>query len=38
VVSIGPVTSDELRSQGIEPDIEAEQHDIDGLIAAIMRA
>jgi uroporphyrinogen III methyltransferase/synthase len=38
VVSIGPVTSDELRSHGIEPDIEAEQHDIDGLIAAIMRA
>ena len=37
-VSIGPVTSDELRLHGLEPDIEAEQHDIDGLVAAIMRA
>ncbi len=37
-VSIGPVTSDELRAHGIEPDIEAEQHDIDGLIAAIIGA
>ncbi len=38
VVSIGPVTSDELRSHGLVPDIEAEQHDIDGLIAAIAGA
>ena len=38
VVSIGPVTSDELRAHGMAPDIEAAQHDIDGLIAAIMRA
>jgi uroporphyrinogen III methyltransferase/synthase len=38
VVSIGPVTSDELRSQGMPPDIEAEEHDIDGLIAAIIGA
>jgi uroporphyrinogen III methyltransferase/synthase len=36
VVSIGPVTSDALRSQGMPPDIEAEEHDIDGLIAAII--
>jgi uroporphyrinogen III methyltransferase / synthase len=38
MVSIGPVTSDELRSHGLQPDIEAEEHDIDGLVAAIMRA
>ena len=36
VVSIGPVTSDELRGQGMPPDIEAEDHDIDGLVAAII--
>jgi uroporphyrinogen III methyltransferase/synthase len=38
VVSIGPVTSDELRLHGLEPDVEAEEHDIDGLIAAIIDA
>jgi uroporphyrinogen III methyltransferase/synthase len=37
-VSIGPVTSDELRRHGLEPELEAEEHDIDGLVAAIMRA
>jgi uroporphyrinogen III methyltransferase/synthase len=37
-VSIGPVTSAELRAHGIEPDVEAAQHDIDGLIAAIIGA
>ncbi|HWE58699.1 MAG TPA: uroporphyrinogen-III C-methyltransferase [Solirubrobacteraceae bacterium] len=37
-VSIGPVTSDELRVHGLQPDIEADEHDIDGLIAAIIRA
>jgi uroporphyrinogen III methyltransferase/synthase len=36
VASIGPVTSDELRGHGMAPEIEAEQHDIDGLIAAII--
>ncbi len=38
VVSIGPVTSDELRSLGVPPDVEAEDHDIDGLVAAIIGA
>jgi uroporphyrinogen III methyltransferase/synthase len=33
--SIGPVTSDMLREQGVTPAIEAEKHDIDGLVAAI---
>lgn len=37
-VSIGPVTSDELRRHGLEPDIEAAEHDVDGLIAAIIGA
>ena len=38
VASIGPVTSDELRANGMAPDVEAEQHDVDGLIAAIISA
>jgi uroporphyrinogen III methyltransferase / synthase len=36
VVSIGPVTSATLREHGIEPDVEAERHDIDGLVAALV--
>ena len=36
VVSIGPVTSGTLREHGIEPDVEAQQHDIDGLVAALL--
>jgi uroporphyrinogen III methyltransferase / synthase len=36
VVSIGPVTSGTLREHGIEPDVEAERHDIDGLVTAIV--
>jgi uroporphyrinogen III methyltransferase/synthase len=35
LVSIGPVTSATLREHGLEPDVEAERHDIDGLIAAL---
>jgi uroporphyrinogen III methyltransferase/synthase len=35
VVSIGPVTSATLREQGVEPDVEAERHDIDGLVEAL---
>ncbi len=37
-MSIGPVTSDELRSLGVPPDVEAKDHDIDGLVAAIIGA
>ena len=33
--SIGPVTSETLREHGLEPDVEAERHDIDGLVAAL---
>jgi len=36
VVSIGPVTSETLRSHGIEPDVEARRHDIDGLVEALV--
>jgi uroporphyrinogen III methyltransferase / synthase len=36
VVSIGPVTSATLREHGIEPHVEAQRHDIDGLIEALL--
>ncbi len=36
LVSIGPVTSATLREHGREPDVEAERHDIDGLIDALV--
>jgi len=35
LVSIGPVTSATLREHGLEPDVEAERHDIDGLVEAL---
>jgi uroporphyrinogen III methyltransferase/synthase len=36
VVSIGPVTSETLREHGLQPHVEAERHDIEGMIAAIL--
>jgi uroporphyrinogen III methyltransferase/synthase len=36
LVSIGPVTSAALRSHGLEPDVEASRHDIDGLVEALV--
>jgi uroporphyrinogen III methyltransferase/synthase len=36
LASIGPVTSAALRERGHEPDLEADRHDIDGLIAALV--
>ena len=36
VVSIGPVTSETLREHGVNVDLEAARHDIDGLIEAIV--
>jgi uroporphyrinogen III methyltransferase/synthase len=36
LVSIGPVTSDALRGQGREPDVEAGRHDIEGLVEALV--
>ena len=31
IVSIGPVTSEAARAAGLEVDVEAERHDVDGL-------
>jgi uroporphyrinogen III methyltransferase / synthase len=36
IVSIGPVTSEAARSAGLEVHVEAERHDVDGLIAALL--
>jgi len=36
VVSIGPVTSEAARAAGLEVHVEAERHDIDGLLAALL--
>jgi uroporphyrinogen III methyltransferase/synthase len=36
VVSIGPVTSKTLRECGIEPHVEAERHDINGVLDALV--
>jgi uroporphyrinogen III methyltransferase/synthase len=36
LVSIGPVTTETLREHGLEPHVEAERHDIDGVVAAIL--
>lgn len=36
IASIGPITSKALQTNGLYVDIEAEQHDIPGLVAAIL--
>jgi uroporphyrinogen III methyltransferase/synthase len=36
LVSIGPVTSEALRERGREPAVEASEHGIDGLVAALV--
>jgi uroporphyrinogen III methyltransferase/synthase len=36
IVSIGPVTSEALRAAGLEPAVEAERHDVEGLIEALV--
>jgi uroporphyrinogen III methyltransferase / synthase len=36
IVSIGPVTSETLREHGLEPDVEASSHDVDGLLRALL--
>jgi uroporphyrinogen III methyltransferase/synthase len=35
IVSIGPITSETARAHGLTVDIEADPHDIDGLVAAV---
>lgn len=37
LVSIGPVTSETIRKLGRDVDVEAERHDPDGLVAALLR-
>jgi uroporphyrinogen III methyltransferase/synthase len=36
IVSIGPVTSETLREHGLEPHVEAEAHDVDGIVQALL--
>src|SRR5207249_4984783 len=36
IVSIGPVTSATLREHGLEPHVEAQRHDIDGVLEALL--
>jgi uroporphyrinogen III methyltransferase / synthase len=36
IVSIGPVTSEGARAAGLRVDVEAERHDIEGLLAALL--
>ena len=36
IVSIGPVTSATLREHGMAVDVEAERHDVDGLLQALL--
>jgi uroporphyrinogen III methyltransferase/synthase len=36
LVSIGPITSETLREHGLEADVEATRHDIDGLVDALV--
>jgi uroporphyrinogen III methyltransferase / synthase len=36
IVSIGPVTSETVEAAGLSVDVEAAQHDIDGLLAALL--
>jgi uroporphyrinogen III methyltransferase/synthase len=36
IVSIGPVTSEALRERGLEPHVEAQRHDVEGLLAALL--
>jgi uroporphyrinogen III methyltransferase / synthase len=37
VASIGPITSKTARERGLKVDVEAERHDIDGLVEAVIR-
>ncbi len=36
-ISIGPITSETLREHGVEPVIEADPHDVEGLVRAVLR-
>jgi uroporphyrinogen III methyltransferase/synthase len=36
IVSIGPVTSETLREHGLEPHVEAADHDVEGVVQALL--
>jgi len=36
IVSIGPITSETVRAAGLEVAVEAERHDVDGLLTALL--
>jgi uroporphyrinogen III methyltransferase/synthase len=36
IVSIGPITSESARTAGLEVHVEAERHDVDGLLTALL--
>ncbi|HEU4945334.1 MAG TPA: uroporphyrinogen-III synthase [Solirubrobacterales bacterium] len=36
IVSIGPITSEAVRAAGLEVQVEAERHDVDGLLTALV--
>ncbi|MBS1869901.1 MAG: uroporphyrinogen-III C-methyltransferase [Actinobacteria bacterium] len=36
LASIGPITSEALRANGLEPALEADPHDVEGLLAALV--
>ena len=36
LVSIGPLTSEVLRERGLEPHLEAETHDVEGIVRALL--
>jgi uroporphyrinogen III methyltransferase/synthase len=36
IVSIGPITSEAVRAAGLEVQVEAERHDVDGLLEALL--
>ena len=36
IVSIGPVTSEALREHGLQPHVQAERHDVDGMVDALL--
>ncbi len=36
IVSIGPVTSEALSEHGLQPHVQAERHDVDGMIDALL--
>jgi uroporphyrinogen III methyltransferase / synthase len=36
IVSIGPITSEALRDRGLQPQLEASAHDVEGLLAVLL--